>query len=377
MAKRKLSNRQQARIAKDQRARAGDAESLETGLVIAHYGNEVEVLPINARGDIIVAPDQPAASPPASQARRCKLRANLPLVVCGDRVAWREATDSTGSAVVEALQPRESVILRPRPHSDAKPIAANIDLVLLVFSPEPAPIANLLDRYLIAAANANIPAALLLNKSDLLGAGQAGAAHSAEIASLTTLYSELGYPVYHYSALAESQPARNDRAACGAPGKGRANETPGNIVADYFDAEKVLNGKTAILVGQSGVGKSSIINALYREHVAATGDISSANVKGRHTTTNARLYFLEQSDAAEPSALIDSPGIREFALWHLSAQDIIEGMPEFFEKTLQCKFRDCEHGVSAGCALQAAIENGEIHPSRVASYRHILATREI
>ncbi|MBT8139265.1 MAG: ribosome small subunit-dependent GTPase A [Gammaproteobacteria bacterium] len=337
MAKRKLSHRQSARIAKSQQALANDAGDLSTGLVIAHYGGEIDVVEQAQIGD------------PGASATRCKLRANLPPVVCGDRVSWREANSSTEAAVVEALLPRHSVISRPRPYSVAKPIAANIDVIVLVIAPEPAPIANLLDRYLIAAANANIPVTILINKQDLLDEKKVSAARSDEVMQLAALYSELGYKVLQYTTV---------DAQC---------------ATTSLDA--ALNGKTAILVGQSGVGKSSIINALCGNAIAAIGDISSANTKGRHTTTNAQLYFIRGKQTGS-SAVIDSPGIREFALWHLEENDIIAGMPEFYEKTLQCRFRDCEHGVSDGCALQAAIDNNELHPSRVSSYRHILANRD-
>lgn len=345
MAKRRLSNRQQARIAAQQRDTASRAEQLQHGLVIAHHGKEVEVLA--GAGDCI-------------NVFRCKLRANLPAVVCGDRVFWQRLDDASGSAVVESLQQRESVIVRPRPHGEAKPIAANVDLIVLVLAPSPAPVANLLDRYLIAATNADIPTALLVNKSDLLAGGCAPAAAQQEVLQLASLYRELGYPVYHFSARSPV----NAAIAASSVAVPESKALP---------ASDLLRGKTSILVGQSGVGKSSIINAICSAATADTAEISDANSKGRHTTTNARLYFLDS--AAEPGAgaVIDSPGIREFALWHLDEQDIIDGMPEFREKSVMCRFRDCRHGESAGCAIQAAIDSGEFHPSRVASYRHILA----
>lgn len=315
---------------------------MESGLVIAHHGSEVEIMPL---------PDTSS-----KQVLRCKLRANLPGIVCGDHVAWRQTGDT---AVVEALEPRNSVIVRPRPHSTAKPIAANIDLIILVLSPQPEPIANLIDRYLVAAENTGVPVVLLINKCDLLDSGGLDASIVAEIETLASLYSNLGYPVYYFSSTSPDAMHKPLRAA---------------LDAKPFDPASVLQNRTAILVGQSGVGKSSIINAVCQQEIAATGDISAANTRGRHTTTNARFYFLQGSGLEQASALIDSPGIREFALWHLSEQDIIAGMPEFRALAGQCRFRDCEHGISDGCAIQAAIDSGDIHPSRVASYRHILAT---
>ena len=154
---------------------------------------------------------------------------------------------------------------------------------------------------------------------------------------------------------------------------------------------QALQGQTAVLVGQSGVGKSSIINSLSGQNIAKTGNISDANIKGKHTTTTSQLYPTQTEVSNETrkqpsdnhasvdlaaSAIIDSPGIREFGLWHLTHNDIINGLPEFRQHANQCQFRDCEHGVSKGCALQRAIDDSIIHPSRVASYRHILNTMD-
>jgi len=123
----------------------------------------------------------------------------------------------------------------------------------------------------------------------------------------------------------------------------------------------------SILVGQSGVGKSSLINSLCGSTISSVGSISSANEKGKHTTTTAQLYNL-----SDGGFIIDSPGIREFGLWHLSKNDIIHGFPEFRKLVGHCQFRDCDHEHSHGCAIKAAIEEGSIHPSRVSSYRHII-----
>ncbi|MBT8149220.1 MAG: ribosome small subunit-dependent GTPase A, partial [Gammaproteobacteria bacterium] len=263
------------------------------------------------------------------------------------------------TGIVEALQPRRSVIYRPRPHGGPKPVAANIDLIVLVLAAKPEPIINLIDRYLVAAENAGIAAALLVNKTDLLSEAT-HAASLAEIDQLARLYQKLGYPVYQY----QSHPSATGGSGFCA-----------KIAAAAFDPESLLADKTSILVGQSGVGKSSIINRLCSGAAAATGDVSSANKKGRHTTTNAQMYFLAQNQQTSQGAIIDSPGIREFALWHLSEQDIIDGMPEFRQFASQCRFRDCQHGKSAGCALQQAFDQGLVPASRIASYRHILESQ--
>ena len=335
MSKRKLNKQQRGRIASNQAATSDNVELLY-GLVISHYGKEVEVLAVNANR---VA--EPAAG---AITQRCHFRAKLPTIVCGDYVRWQAPGPESATGVVEALLERESLLQRPRPYEDPKPVAANIDTIFITLSPSPEPITSLIDRFLIAAENAGIAAALVLNKVDLL---EQNSAIAQELEQLLTLYKDLGYPVYRYSAF-----------------------TAGSESASEFHA--ALINKTSILVGQSGVGKSSIINALAGEQSAKTGEISEANDKGKHTTTTSQLYRL----LAGKASIIDSPGIREFGLWHLTPNDIINGLPEFQRYALQCKFRDCEHGNSKGCELQAAIERGDIHPSRVSSYYHILDSLE-
>ena len=347
MAKRKLNKQQRNRIAENHDAALANTSDCLSGVIAVHYGNEVEVVATSDGKPIKI-----------DTLFRCHVRANLPAIVCGDHVLWRPAEKHAESGVIEALEKRTSVISRPRPYHDPKPVAANIDLILLVIAPQPEPIINLIDRYLIAAENSGIRAALLINKTDLLSELSSAEA-LAELNDLVDIYLSLGYPVYQYQS--------NDNGA---------SDTAYLPSAKTFELNEVLGGKTSILVGQSGVGKSSIINKLSGQIVANIGQISQANEKGRHTTTNAQLYFLDTDESDQISAIIDSPGIREFALWHLSHDDIIDGLSEFREHASRCRFRDCEHGVSAGCALQQAFDNGDIHPFRVASYKHILESQK-
>ncbi len=334
MSKRKLNLQQLQRIA-DKQAEVADntqQSDLLRGLVMSHHGQEVEV--------VLIDEDN---SPIANNSQRCHFRANLPTVVCGDRVLWRPL-EQTDTGIVEALLKRDSLLERPRPYQDPKPVAANIDSIIITLAPKPAPISSLIDRFLIAAENANIEVCLLLNKEDLLTDNPVVA---AELEQLLTLYRELGYQTFSFSA--QSSTAVEQRAFI-------------QFIAD----------KTSILVGQSGVGKSTLINTLSGADTAKTATISSANDKGRHTTTTSQLYPLNRHEIAGSGAIIDSPGIREFGLWHLSPTAIIDGLPEFRAQAVLCKFRDCEHGKSQGCALQLAFEEGKIHPSRISSYRHIL-----
>ena len=346
MSKRRLNKQQIDRIASNQAIVSESADDIDLlhGLVVTHYGKEVEVLRLN--------PDKTIAS---QTTHRCHFRAKLPTIVCGDIILWRAAPANSATGVIEALLDRESLLKRPRPYQDPKPVAANIDTIFITLSPQPEPISTLIDRFLIAAENAGIDACLLLNKQDLMGENPAV---TAEINELLALYSQLGYPVFRYSAEENN--------------KDHAENSTDNNAAETQRFIAALANKTSILVGQSGVGKSSIINKLTGNHSAKIGDISSANDKGRHTTTTSQLYQLANADAHVATGIIDSPGIREFGLWHLSPEDIISGLPEFQQHTHNCKFRDCQHGQSKGCALQEAFEQGDIHPSRISSYHHIL-----
>ncbi|GGX95114.1 putative ribosome biogenesis GTPase RsgA [Litchfieldella qijiaojingensis] len=331
MSKRKLSRQQRWRIEKIQAERAEraarrdtqDQDKLEAGeygpeqpgRVIAHFGRTLEV-----------------SSSTSDRTYRCHLRANLDSLVTGDRVVWREGGD--GSGVVVARSERDNVLERPDARGQLKPVAANIDQILIVFAVEPAAYANLIDRYLVAAEATGIPPVLVLNKSDLLPA------EGGELRELLRRYEALGYPVI----------------------------TTSTQRIDGLDAlHRRLTGCTSVFVGQSGVGKSSLIDRLLPDEALRIGDLSSDSRKGTHTTTTARLYRLPAG-----GELIDSPGIREFGLTHLDARQVTEGFIEFRQFLGHCRFRDCRHRADPGCALTAAVERGEIHPERFASYRRIL-----
>lgn len=340
MNKRRLSEQQQERI--DQRQKGASNYNTSTGVVIAHYGTEVDVAAINDELEVDL-----------DNRCRCHFRANLPTLVCGDRIKFRPSENSE-LGVIESILPRNSVIERPRPYQDPKPVATNIDTVVLVIAPEPEPIGSLIDRYLVAAENAHLDIILLLNKYDLYNSLDKDHKTRIEIDSLVELYRSLGYEFHFGSSI---------QATSGAA------EVPGSTT----NLRQLFNNRNSILVGQSGVGKSSIINAVAPASEAIVGDTSTANVKGRHTTTTAQLYFLPgKTMSLQSGIIIDSPGIREFGLWHLDRQAIVDGMPEFRELATRCKFRDCDHEQSAGCAIIKGIEDGTIHPRRVASYRQIL-----
>jgi ribosome biogenesis GTPase len=336
MSKRKLTRKQAWRIEKIQEERAKRAAKRDAtteqalsagelgvereGLVVAHYGTQVAV----------------ESAPGESQ--RCHLRANLEGLVTGDRVIWCEG-DPTG--VVVAQLERESVLSRPDSHGSLKPIAANIDQIIIVLASLPQPHATLIDRYLVAAETVGIEPVILLNKRDLLAADPE---RREAIDSMLAIYPKLGYRVL--------------RASC--------------LSAEGM-AELLVNleGRTSIFVGQSGVGKSSLVNVLLPEVDLRVGAISESTLKGTHTTTTAQLFHLPRG-----GTLIDSPGIREFGLWHMTRQQIEAGFREFWPLLGHCKFRDCIHEQEPNCALLAAVEAGEINATRLASYRYLVSSLE-
>ncbi|MDZ7782993.1 MAG: small ribosomal subunit biogenesis GTPase RsgA [Halioglobus sp.] len=330
MGKRKLNRRQTRRIGKlhGERAQRAAREASapaqvrvdgalgpeREGLVIAHHGKQVVV-------------ESESGIP-----RRCHLRANLEGLVTGDRVVWCES-EPTG--VVVAQLPRQNELSRPDARGALKPVAANIDQMVIVVAPVPQPHANLIDRYLVAAETLAIEPLILLNKSDLLDeAPQPG----EDVTDLLAPYPAIGYRVLQ---------------SCNRPGA----KAP---------LAAALRGRVSVLVGQSGVGKSSLVNTLVPQADVAVGELSANRGKGRHTTSTARLLHLGCG-----GSLIDSPGIREFGLWPMHHSELAWGFREFRRFLGNCRFRDCNHEREPGCAILEAVASGAISERRLQSYRHI------
>ena len=239
--------------------------------------------------------------------------------------------------MIVAQLPRNTELCRPDSRGQLKPVAANVDLIVIVFAPLPEPHPNLIDRYLVAAEHAGITPLLLLNKADLIDA-QNGPALEA----LLAVYRQLGYPLLEVSA-----------------------HEGGGMQA----LQERLNGHVSVFVGQSGVGKSSLVNSLLPGVDTRVGPLSEQTGAGTHTTTTARLFHFPGG-----GKLIDSPGIREFGLGHVSRDDVEAGFIEFHELLGHCRFRDCKHDREPGCALLKALEEGRIQQQRMNSYRHILSS---
>lgn len=282
--------------------------ALDGGVVVAAFGRQYEV-ELGAGGLV-----------------SCVTRGKRGAIACGDRV--RIAATGPGQGVIEAVEPRASLFYRSDIQRE-KLIAANVSQIVIVLA-APDFHRQLLDRCVAAAEHAAIRALIVLNKMDL-------ASGAAALKSLD-FYRGLGYDVLPLAAKIDLAPLRAQ-----------------------------LVGHTSVLIGQSGMGKSTIINRLLPDAAARVGELSAALGSGRHTTTNARLYHL---DAA--SHVIDSPGLQEFGLNHLSPQDLEHAFVEFRPFIGQCKFNDCKHLSEPGCAVAAAAGRAEIHPQRVDSYRTLV-----
>jgi len=331
MARRRLSRQQKERIQAIQaRHREKCAEHADKTLETNGQNSPEEGLVITRHGqNLAVADDK-------GRLHHCLFRQNIGHLVCGDRVVWQPTTP--GHGVVTALINRSNALIRPNYSGEEKPLAANIEQLVVVLAPEPQPSQYLLDQYLVAAENMGVALLIALNKSDLLDCGSLDA-----LDDQFSHYSDIGYPLIHISAKFE-------------------HGLDPLIVR--------LHAKTSILVGQSGVGKSSLIKALLPDIEVQIGRLSETSGLGKHTTSAATLYHLPQG-----GHLIDSPGVRSFRLGSLQLSDLERGFLEFHPFLGHCRFSNCSHHQEPGCALVEAVRQGGIHPQRLANFLHM--TRSI
>ncbi|XBS70390.1 small ribosomal subunit biogenesis GTPase RsgA [Acerihabitans sp. KWT182] len=331
MSKNKLSKGQQRRVQANHQRRLRKDRGVEVddallgdareGIVISRFGMHADVE--SADGTL----------------HRCNIRRTLTSLVTGDRVVWRPGTEVLAgiSGIVEAVHPRASVLTRPDFYDGVKPIAANMDQIAIVSAILPELSLNIIDRYLVACETVEIEPLIVLNKIDLLDT-----AERQWVDDAMAVYSHIGYRVIMVS----SQTLEGMDALTAA-----------------------LTDRISIFAGQSGVGKSSLLNALLPDETSAivVNSVSDNSGLGQHTTTAARMYHFKHG-----GRLIDSPGVREFGLWHLEPDQVTRGFIEFREYLGGCKFRDCRHNTDPGCAIRAAVETGEISAVRFDNYHQIL-----
>ncbi|MCK5387227.1 MAG: small ribosomal subunit biogenesis GTPase RsgA [Gammaproteobacteria bacterium] len=264
---------------------------------------------------------------------KCQQRKSVGQVVCGDIVLWQHEDADTG--VITAIEKRHSILQRPDINNNLRIIASNIDQVFIVVAHKPELNEGLIDRYLVAAENSHLKPVILLNKIDLFDEQE-----FLDLKQRLQLYQDIGYTVIYTSAKQEH---------------------------GLDSLTELLKNNNNIFVGQSGVGKSSLINTILKSD-ARIGEISEATGKGKHTTTTAYLYPLEEGEGH----IIDSPGVREFGLIKLSEEDIVHGFTEFKPYIGYCKFRNCAHKNEPGCALLGALKDKKITEQRWKSCQRII-----
>ncbi|MGX5914631.1 small ribosomal subunit biogenesis GTPase RsgA [Aliidiomarina sp. Khilg15.8] len=293
--------------------------AMESAVVISRFGQHADIE--TSQGDVL----------------RCNIRRTVSSLVTGDIVAWRRApeTERGLQGVIEAVEERRSLLTRPDTYDGIKPVAANIDQIFVVTSPLPAFSTQIIDRYLVACEDIGITPILVLNKVDLID-GE----YAEYIRERLNMYQRIGYTVAEVSA--EQAHGLEQLTA-------------------------LMANNTSIFVGQSGVGKSSLVNAILPDAEIVTADVSSNSGLGQHTTTVARLHRLPNN-----AALIDSPGIREFGLWHIEPDRVTWAFRDFRPFLGTCKFRDCSHRNDPGCALVQAVEDGALDAERLQNYYRII-----
>ena len=331
---RRLSKRQRARIQTLQEGRRqrledaagqppeepGDGPSPQDGLVVVRHGATLVVEDLQGRF------------------WHCLARQHIGDPVCGDRVVWQASGADRG--VVTALLERRTLLSRPDYRGREKPLAANLSQFVILLAPHPEPSEYLLDQYLVAAEGMGVAPLIVCNKMDLLD-------RSAREALRDRLarYQVLGYPLLWLSL------ARGDGIA---------------------PLAERLARETSILVGQSGVGKSSLVQALLPDREIQIGRLSQASGLGRHTTSAATCYGLPGG-----GYLIDSPGVRSFRLSALAEPlELARDFREIFPLIGHCRFANCHHQGEPGCALEEEVREGRLHPQRLAHFCHMAARLE-
>jgi ribosome biogenesis GTPase len=249
-------------------------------------------------------------------------------IVCGDKVEL--IAEANGELQIVKVLPRATLFTRTDSRGRIEALAANVTLLAVVFAPEPPPDQFIVDRYLAGAAYARLRTLVILNKSDL----------TSNDADLLNEYRDAGYRTLNI---------------CAKNGSG------------IDELRAAVKGEIFLLTGQSGVGKSTLTNALLPLSLRPTRELSDASGEGRHTTVSSALF-----DMPDSGALIDSPGVRDYAPPPLADTNVQVGWPEIVSRAPQCRFNDCMHLREPGCAVLAAVESKVISARRYESYKRLL-----
>lgn len=371
---RKLTKQQLRRIDKQQAQQQESIDgSLMDGVVMAHYGKQLEVqvtsLPAIIPNPPVVAEGEPEPFWQAIELGdiwRCHVRTNLPMLATGDKVRW-VADPNTGFGRIESVQPRTSLVSRPDRYHKLKPVAANVDILAIVFAPLPAAAPNLIDRYLVVCHHADVKPLLVLNKADLLAIED-----YAFTKNLLNEYQNLGYEAVLTAApcpenILLNPTQSNSKQAIDSAKLKDIEPLQQQAELGLTDLQQQIKDKLVIFAGQSGVGKSTLVNALLPNSDQSVNVISTSSKLGQHTTTTSRLLPFNPEDLTQ-GGIVDTPGIREYGIWHLTPDDIIAGFVELYPLAGDCQFRDCKHTHnSKGCALWEAVTEGKVMQRRVES----------
>jgi ribosome biogenesis GTPase len=334
MAKRNLSKQQQRRIATQQKNKITDEtlkldeSSTQTARVISHHGRQ-----------LYAEAETPDKTP---RKIKCKIRQNLGDIACGDFVIVQQALDPDGKIktgesqnVVVAIKERTNLLVKTGFAGAIKPVAANIGQLVIVTSLKPKPNPYLIDRYITAAENLPAKVLIIINKIDLLDKNE-----KQDIADLTRLYQGIGYRVI-------------------------SSSIKKNIgLNEISDA---LSNTTSILVGLSGVGKSSIVKSILPKEEIKIGETSAISGEGKHTTTVSALYHLKNN-----GIIIDSPGVRDFTPSNKSIDEITNGFIDVRQFNGACKFTNCSHTNEPECAMKQAVSDNKLSKQRFDNYLRMI-----
>lgn len=286
-----------------------DSDNVRTGRIVAAHGRHA------------IVEDQDRNT------FRCVMKGKRLRPVCADDVSWRPQESAGGDGIINAILPRRTELSRPDSRGRSEVIASNMSQIIVVVAPRPVADFSLIDRYLVSVELIGVTAAVVANKNDL------GDLDLQE-------FSDLGYQTV--SVCAKDSKSLTDLSA-------------------------LLASHTSILVGQSGVGKSSLLNAMIPGLDSRTQTLSTSSGEGRHTTTASMLHHLDNG-----GEVIDSPGVRDYAPPPLTDRELIAGFVEFDSLPTRCRFNDCRHLSEPDCGVKAALREGVISERRYKSYRHLV-----